>query len=128
MAGPVPNRIDSEEEYEEIHKRILAGADRIDHPLTTPEEREKLMILYDALVDVAQRYQRRLIIEKHPEKRKEYIRLGWLFDEPLSAEDSTKESTNQPEITPAVDPAAAPPNEPETSKKACISTWLDDDD
>ncbi|TKH43434.1 hypothetical protein C1I60_14155 [Paenibacillus terrae] len=99
MATKVPNRIENDEQYNEVLARIVKGAETIDHPLTTPERREKLMPLYDSLVEVARKY-----------------RTGGAaaFDIPVENKDKDNAPT-EPEQAPETPPKAKPD----------LSGWLD---
>lgn len=56
----LPNRIDSDEEFNELCTRMVNCALLIDEdPLTTPEEREKYKIAYDHMWKVAEEYRLR---------------------------------------------------------------------
>ncbi|MCC3379857.1 hypothetical protein ACFQ5D_09445 [Paenibacillus farraposensis] len=102
MAVRVPERIENDEQYNEVLARIVKGAETLDHPLTTPENRVKLMPLYDSLVEVARKY-----------------RTGGAaaFDLPSLKE----ETTNTP-----TEPEQAPETPPEPPKsKPDLSGWLD---
>lgn len=43
-------------EAEELHKRIVKGAEYLEHPFITEEEKKKGMVLYDELVKVYRSY------------------------------------------------------------------------
>ncbi|MNW32481.1 hypothetical protein D3C74_94240 [compost metagenome] len=102
MAARVPERIENDEQYNEVLARIVKGAETLDHPLTSPESREKLMPLYDSLVEVARKY-----------------RTGGAaaFDIPAEKDEPTN--------TPA-EPEQAPETPPEPPKAMPnLSGWLD---
>lgn len=68
--------IQSEEEYQETLERILKGAEMIEHPLTTKENRNKYMQLYDSLCLAVRKYHAREYSEKFPYMRKAYEECG----------------------------------------------------
>lgn len=72
------NQIQTEEEYEATLQRILKGAEKIEHPLTTPEKRAEYMKLYDALYESARDYLRRDIARKLPYMKRFYDEHGLL--------------------------------------------------
>lgn len=71
-------KIQSEEEYQQTLERIIKGAEMIDHPLTTPEKREKYMQLYDSLCEEAREYLMRECAEKFPYLKRIYEEHGLL--------------------------------------------------
>lgn len=89
MAARVPERIENDEQYNEVLARIVKGAETLDHPLTTPESREKLMPLYDSLVEVARKYRiggaaafgEPVVTEQSPKPQKQQTKVSsWLDD------------------------------------------------
>ncbi|EJW17587.1 hypothetical protein PAV_3c00320 [Paenibacillus alvei DSM 29] len=74
-------KIQTEEEYQQTIERIIKGAEMIDHPLTTPEKREKYMQLYDTLVAAAREYLMRECAEKFPYLKQIYSEHGLLPNE-----------------------------------------------
>lgn len=46
----------NDEEAEELHKRIVKGAEYMDHPFITEEDKLKGVVLYDELVRVYRNY------------------------------------------------------------------------
>ncbi|MEK3947297.1 hypothetical protein MHB46_02245 [Paenibacillus sp. FSL H7-0703] len=102
MATKVPSRIENDDQYNEVLARIVKGAETLDHPLTSPERRDKLMPLYDSLVEVARKY-----------------RTGGAaaFDIPAKKDEPTNTPTvpEQAPETPAEPPKAKPD----------LSGWLD---
>lgn len=74
-------KIQTEEEYQKTLERIIKGAEMIDHPLTTPEKREKYMQLYDSLVAEARIYLMTECAEKFPYLKRIYEEHGLLPSE-----------------------------------------------
>ena len=72
------NQIQTEEEYEATLQRILKGAEKIEHPLTTPEKRAEYMKLYDALYESARDYLMRECARKLPYMQRVYEQNGLL--------------------------------------------------
>lgn len=96
MAGKIPSRIENEEQYLELSLRMVKGAELMEHPLTTPEKRAELMVLYDQMDEVTQKW----------------LRGGAAaFDTPPEANvpPTLEEPANEPTAAPAVD----------------LSAWLD---
>jgi hypothetical protein len=65
MSKKLPERIDTEEEYNAVLDRLVTGARMIEDPLTTPEERGLYMKVYDALCHLIDDYQARERSKRH---------------------------------------------------------------
>jgi hypothetical protein len=55
----IPDRVDSDEEYNELLERIVEGARQIDLPLTDAKKKASLTWYYDKMVAVAREYRTR---------------------------------------------------------------------
>jgi hypothetical protein len=56
MAKPIPDRVNNDEEYNELLKRITDAAVVLADPLMDAEKRAKLMWFYDKMCHVAREY------------------------------------------------------------------------
>lgn len=74
-------KIQTEEEYQQTLERIIKGAEMIDHPLTTPEKREKYMQLYDTLCEAARLYLMTECAGKFPYLKRIYEEHGLMTSE-----------------------------------------------
>ncbi len=52
----IPERIENDQQYNELLARIVEGARQMELPLTDSEKREKLMWFYDKMCRVAREY------------------------------------------------------------------------
>lgn len=100
MAGKIPNRIANEEEYLELSMRMVKGAEIMDHPLTTPEKRAELMVLYDQM---------------------DVITRKWLSGG-AAASDTPPEASPEPNAPPQPE---EPAEEPTAAPVINVSAWLD---
>ncbi|MGG3504713.1 hypothetical protein ABES58_04430 [Paenibacillus lautus] len=129
MAGKIPDRIIDDAHYDEILKRIEDGAQKMDHPLMTPEKKTQLMPVYDALVDVASAYRRAEMVDLFPEYEKIYADLG-LPVQGLESASDVNDTIPEPISPVLVMVPEKEPQEPEQSVKAPPSKdlmdWLDD--
>lgn len=129
MAGKIPDYIIDDTHYDEILKRIEDGAQKMDHPLMTPEKKAKLMPLYDALVDVASAYRRAEMVRLFPEYEKIYADLGLPVQGLESASDVNDTLPEPIDPEPDREPEnelqepEQPANEQPSSK---LLDWLDD--
>lgn len=69
MSKKLPERINNEDEYNAVLDRLVTGARMIEDPLTTPEERELYMKVYDALCSLIDDYQERERRARHGNMR-----------------------------------------------------------
>jgi hypothetical protein len=59
MSKKIPEKVNNDEEYNELLNRITEAAKVIGDPLIDAEKREKLMWFYDKMVAVAREYRTR---------------------------------------------------------------------
>ncbi|MFD1955987.1 hypothetical protein ACFSL6_17865 [Paenibacillus thailandensis] len=55
-AAKLPDKIENDEQYDELLARIVKGAQTIEDPLLDPNDRQRYMKAYDKMVSVAMAY------------------------------------------------------------------------
>ncbi|OBZ13310.1 hypothetical protein [Bacillus sp. FJAT-26390] len=61
MAKPLPNRIETYQEYEELLARLVAGAKKLSDPLLDDEERARYMQAYNRIDKLLGDYSERMV-------------------------------------------------------------------
>ncbi|MEK5166179.1 hypothetical protein NYE69_28140 [Paenibacillus sp. FSL R5-0527] len=107
----IPDRIDNDEEFNELCSRMVKCAELIEDPLSTPREVAAYKSAYDRMWKVAEEYRLR--------DRGVSFYPGAVTPPPETALAAAKQPASKQE--------AAPPDEPDTGKKVDIGAWLDDD-
>lgn len=106
----IPERIDSDAEFNELCGRMVKCAELIEDPLSTPREVDAYKAAYDRMWKVAEEYRLR--------DRGVSFYPGTVSPLPETAPAAAKQPANKP--------SAAPPDEPDTGKKVDIGAWLND--
>lgn len=107
----IPDRIDSDEEFNELCGRMVKCAELIEDPLSTLDEVRIYQAAYDRMWKVCEEYrQRDRGVSFYP-----------------GAATPPPETSPAAATPPANKAASAPPGEPKP-KKSGIAAWLDDED
>jgi hypothetical protein len=122
-------RIEKEEQYEKARMASIDMSIKLQNPLFTGPERDKLMRIYDITVDELQVYRRGEMVQMFPGLAKQYDDLGWDYRKPVEPQQQEKPAPPETTSAAAKRPPEEKPKQTAAARKkpvAGLTSWLED--